>query len=66
MPDQITRGLLPVDTLEVQVLVDNVTDSISTVPEDVTNEVAVLMKNGSLKMSAGEYRCCAHHGCIGV
>ncbi len=62
MPDQITRGLLPVDTLEVQVLVDNVTDSISTVPEDVTNEVAVLMKNGSLKMSAGEYRCCAHHG----
>lgn len=62
MSDQITRGLLPVDALEVQVLVDNVTDSISTVPSDVTNETAVLIRNGSMPMSAGEYRCCAHHG----
>lgn len=62
MPSDITRNLLAVDALEVQVLVDNVTDSLSTVPKDVTNEVPVLMKNGTLKMAAGEYRCCAHHG----
>jgi len=62
MPNDITRNLLAVDALEVQVLVDNVTDSLSTVPKDVTNEVPVLMKNGTLKMAAGEYRCCAHHG----
>jgi hypothetical protein len=47
---------------EVLVLVDNVTDSLSTVPRDVKNEVAVLRKAGDLPMSAGEYRCCAHHG----
>ena len=62
MRSDITRNLLAVDALEVQVLVDNVTDSLSTVPKDVTNEVPVLMKNGTLKMAAGEYRCCAHHG----
>ncbi len=62
MSRQVTLGLRAVDALEVQVLVDNVTDSLSTVPKDVTNEVPVLMKNGSLKMAAGEYRCCAHHG----
>ncbi len=62
MSQAVARSLLPVDSLEVQVLVDNVTDSLSTVPKDVTNEVSLLMKNGSLKMAAGEYRCCAHHG----
>lgn len=62
MQASIARGLQPVDALEVQVLVDNVTDSLSTVPKDVTNEVSVLMKKGSLKVAAGEYRCCAHHG----
>lgn len=62
MSSDVTRNLLAVDALEVQVLVDNVTDSLSTVPKDVTNEVPILMKNGSLKMAAGEYRCCAHHG----
>jgi 7,8-dihydropterin-6-yl-methyl-4-(beta-D-ribofuranosyl)aminobenzene 5'-phosphate synthase len=60
--DTLARGLQVVDTLEVQVLVDNVTDSLSTVPKDVTNEVAVLLKNGTLQEAAGEYRCCAHHG----
>lgn len=62
MQNSIARGLIELDALEVQVLVDNVTDSLSTVPKDVTNEVPVLMKNGTLKMAAGEYRCCAHHG----
>ena len=54
--------LIPVDALEVSVLMDNVTDSLSTVPKDVVNEIPFLMKNGTLKMSAGEYRCCAEHG----
>jgi 7,8-dihydropterin-6-yl-methyl-4-(beta-D-ribofuranosyl)aminobenzene 5'-phosphate synthase len=62
MQGNIARSLTTVDVLEVTVLVDNVTDSLSTVPKDVTNEVPVLMKKGSLKVSAGEYRCCAHHG----
>ena len=59
---EITRGLQAVDSITVQVLVDNVTDSLSTVPAGVTNEVPVLLKNGTLKEAAGEYRCCAHHG----
>lgn len=58
----LSTALVPLDALEVNVLVDNVTDSLSSVPSDVTNEVPLLMKNGSLKMAAGEYRCCAHHG----
>jgi len=62
LAENVARNLKPIDALEVQVLVDNVTDSLSTVPKDVNNEVSVLMKQGSLKMSAGEYRCCAHHG----
>ena len=62
MSAEVARKLTRVDALEVQVLVDNVTDSLSTVPKDVTNEVGLLMRNGTLKMAAGEYRCCAHHG----
>jgi len=62
MSQDLARKLLAVDALEVSVLVDNVTDSLSTVPVGVINEVPVLTKNGTLKMSAGEYRCCAHHG----
>ena len=62
MSANVARDLKPVDALEVQVLVDNVTDTLSTVPKDVTNEVGLLMRNGTLKMAAGEYRCCAHHG----
>jgi 7,8-dihydropterin-6-yl-methyl-4-(beta-D-ribofuranosyl)aminobenzene 5'-phosphate synthase len=62
MSREITSGLRAVDAIEVQVLVDNVTDSLSTVPAGVTNEVPVLLRNGTLKEAAGEYRCCAHHG----
>ena len=52
----VIRHLLEVDALEVLVLVDNVTDSLSTVPRDVRNETTVLRRAGSLPMSAGEYR----------
>lgn len=62
MSAAMTRGLQAVDAIEVQVLVDNVTDSLSTVPAGVTNEVPLLLRNGTLKEAAGEYRCCAHHG----
>ena len=46
----VCSALAPIDTLPVDVLVD------------VVNEVPLLMKNGTLKQAAGEYRCCAHHG----
>jgi 7,8-dihydropterin-6-yl-methyl-4-(beta-D-ribofuranosyl)aminobenzene 5'-phosphate synthase len=59
---EVARTLVEVDALEITVLVDNVTDSLSTVPKDVVNEIPMLMKVGTLKEAAGEYRCCAHHG----
>jgi 7,8-dihydropterin-6-yl-methyl-4-(beta-D-ribofuranosyl)aminobenzene 5'-phosphate synthase len=62
MQANITRHLVEADAVEVIVLVDNVTDSLSTVPKDVRNEVTLLRKAGSMPVSAGEYRCCAHHG----
>ena len=62
MSATIAKALTPVDALEVLVLVDNVTDALSTVPPDVTQESAILLANGTLKVAAGEYRCCAHHG----
>lgn len=62
MADPVLDALVAVDALEINVLVDNVSDSLSSVPDDVTNEVPLLMRSGTLKMAAGEYRCCAHHG----
>ena len=62
MTGSIARHLVEVDAIEVLVLVDNVTDSLSTVPRDVRNETAVLRKAGSMPIAAGEYRCCANHG----
>ena len=53
MTENVAHGLVAVDAVDISVLVDNVTDSLSSVPADVTNEVPVLMKNGSLKMAAG-------------
>src|SRR5260221_11838379 len=50
-----------IDTLQIQVLVDNVTDSLSTVPNNVTHEMAHLRKHG-MKELAGECLCCGAHG----
>lgn len=61
MTDRAAADLRPVDLLEVLVLVDNVTDSLSTVPAGVANENAMLVKAGLREMS-GEGKCCAHHG----
>jgi 7,8-dihydropterin-6-yl-methyl-4-(beta-D-ribofuranosyl)aminobenzene 5'-phosphate synthase len=50
-----------VDRLEFQVLVDNVTDSLSTAPPNVTLEWPALMRSGMRQLS-GKCQCCANHG----
>ena len=50
-----------VDKLEIQVLVDNVTDSLSSVPDNVTHEMDYLTDNGMEELS-GECLCCGAHG----
>ncbi len=54
-------GLIAVDACEVHVLVDNVSDLLSTVPASVTPEVPNLLKAGAKELS-GECLCCAHWG----
>ena len=51
-----------VDALEVLVLVDNVTDSLSSNPPNVLPEWSVLLTGGKLRVLAGSGICCAHHG----
>src|SRR5690242_21892997 len=54
--------LKEVDALEILVLVDNVTDSLSSNPADVLPEWSVLLTGGRLRVLAGSNICCAHHG----
>ena len=49
------------DRVEVQVLVDNVTDSLSTNPANVETERPSLLRAGMAEQ-AGENICCAHFG----
>jgi 7,8-dihydropterin-6-yl-methyl-4-(beta-D-ribofuranosyl)aminobenzene 5'-phosphate synthase len=51
-----------VDGLEVLVLVDNTTDSLSSNPRDVQPEWSVLLTGGKLRILSGQNICCAHHG----
>ena len=51
----------PVDRVEIQVLVDNVTDSLSSAPAYVTNEWPNLWKAGLRRLN-GACLCCANHG----
>jgi 7,8-dihydropterin-6-yl-methyl-4-(beta-D-ribofuranosyl)aminobenzene 5'-phosphate synthase len=53
----------PVDSIEIQILVDNVTDSLSTVPDFVETEWAGLgrRRRGTWVLS-GSCMCCAAHG----
>jgi 7,8-dihydropterin-6-yl-methyl-4-(beta-D-ribofuranosyl)aminobenzene 5'-phosphate synthase len=53
--------LQPVDRLEFQILIDNVTDSLSTAPPNVTLEWPALMRAGMQQLS-GSCQCCANHG----
>jgi 7,8-dihydropterin-6-yl-methyl-4-(beta-D-ribofuranosyl)aminobenzene 5'-phosphate synthase len=56
------RNIAEVDALEVLVLVDNVTDSLSSNPADVLPEWSVLLTEGKLRVLAGSNICWAHHG----
>jgi 7,8-dihydropterin-6-yl-methyl-4-(beta-D-ribofuranosyl)aminobenzene 5'-phosphate synthase len=55
------EALRPVDTLEVRVLVDNLTDNLSSIPENVSHEIQTLTALG-MRAWGGECMCCAHHG----
>ena len=53
--------LVEADRVEILVLVDNVTDNLSSVPDYVDNEVPRLWKRG-LRRWSGRCMCCAAHG----
>ena len=54
--------VLTVDRLEVLVVVDNATDSLSSNPKDVIPEWTGLLTDGRMRMVSGRSTCCAHHG----
>jgi 7,8-dihydropterin-6-yl-methyl-4-(beta-D-ribofuranosyl)aminobenzene 5'-phosphate synthase len=54
--------VLTVDRLEVLVLVDNATDSLSSNPKNVIPEWTGLLTGGRMRMVSGQNICCAHHG----
>jgi 7,8-dihydropterin-6-yl-methyl-4-(beta-D-ribofuranosyl)aminobenzene 5'-phosphate synthase len=58
MPD---TAPLPVDKLDILILVDNATDGLSTVPANVETEFASATRRG-LRASSGRCLCCAVHG----
>ncbi len=51
-----------VDRLEVLVVIDNVTDSLSSNPNNVQTEWAGLLQSGRMQVLSGKATCCAHHG----
>lgn len=53
--------LLPIDGLRFRVLIDNVTDSLSSNPADVQAEWSALRSAGMSELS-GDGACCANHG----
>ncbi len=53
--------LAPADTVEVQILVDNATDGLSTNPANVEHEFAFATRRG-IRASSGRCLCCAVHG----
>jgi 7,8-dihydropterin-6-yl-methyl-4-(beta-D-ribofuranosyl)aminobenzene 5'-phosphate synthase len=50
------------DRLEVLVLVDNLTDSLSSAPDCAVPEWAGLLTGGRMRVLSGRATCCAHHG----
>lgn len=58
---EIAAAVRPVDQLEVLVVVDNVLDLLSTVPEGVTGEMPNLLRAGLTEIG-GPCVCCAHWG----
>lgn len=55
-------NVLTVDRLEVLVVVDNVTDSLSTNPNTAVPEWTGLLTGGRMRLLSGRCTCCAHHG----
>lgn len=53
--------LAAADKIEIQVLVDNATDGLSTTPANVETEFAFATRRG-LRASSGRCLCCAVHG----
>ena len=54
--------MIAVDQLDVLVLIDNLTDSLSTNPKNVVAEWTGLLAAGRLPVLSGDRICCAHHG----
>ncbi len=54
-------SLKPVDRLEIHILVDNTTDSLSSIPANVETEFSYLQRNG-MRVLSGKCICCASHG----
>lgn len=54
-------GLVEVDSAEVMILVDNVTDNLSSTPKFVETELSRLARRG-VGLVAGDCLCCAAHG----
>jgi 7,8-dihydropterin-6-yl-methyl-4-(beta-D-ribofuranosyl)aminobenzene 5'-phosphate synthase len=53
--------LQPVDRLEFQILIENLTDSVSTVPSSVTQDWTALMR-ARMRQLSGRCQCCANYG----
>ncbi len=53
--------LQPVDKLEIQIVVDNATDSLSSIPGHVESEFTYLWRRG-MSVLGGKDLCCAAHG----
>lgn len=53
--------LTPIEKVEIHVLVDNATDSLSTTPKHAESEFAYLERHGMEELS-GDCLCCACHG----
>ena len=54
-------GLQAVDKVEIHVIIDNTTDSLSSIPTHAESEFAYLARNGMREL-AGDNLCCACHG----
>jgi 7,8-dihydropterin-6-yl-methyl-4-(beta-D-ribofuranosyl)aminobenzene 5'-phosphate synthase len=54
-------GIEAVDKVEIHVLIDNATDSLSSIPAHAESEFAYLARSGMREL-AGDSLCCACHG----
>lgn len=53
--------LTAVDSLAVHIIVDNATDSLSSIPNHVESEFSYLKRQG-MRVLSGRCLCCANHG----